>query len=55
MLMKLFHGRTSKEIWALFEEYGKTGIDPSNPIVKYLNLENFIQLALDRDLFDYKT
>eukprot|EP00347_Sterkiella_histriomuscorum_P002769 403366870 len=55
MLMKTFHNKSSKEIWNLFEEYGKTNVDPQNPFIKYLNLENFMQLALDKEYFDQKS
>eukprot|EP00347_Sterkiella_histriomuscorum_P010195 403377241 len=55
MLMKTFHNKSSKEIWSLFEDYGKTNVDPQNPFIKYLNLENFMQLALDKEYFDQKS
>lgn len=39
LLMKVFHYRSAKEIWRLFEEYGESGVDDTNPYLKYLTLE----------------
>jgi len=55
MLMKAIHEKTSKEIWDLFEEYGKTGLEKNNPFIKYMSIESFVQMGIEKELFDAKT
>ncbi|CDW88315.1 ef hand family protein [Stylonychia lemnae] len=55
MMMKSFYEYTSKQIWDLFEEYGKTGLEKMNPFIKYINIESFVQMGLEKDLFDAKS
>jgi hypothetical protein len=52
--MKVFHYRSAKEIWRLFEEYGESGVDDTNPYLKYLTLEQFTQMCLEKDFFNPK-
>lgn len=53
--MKVFHYRSAKEIWRLFEEYVESGLDEENPFMKYLTLESFTAMSLEKDFFNPKT
>ena len=54
MLMKVFHFKSAKEIWRLFDDYAESNIDPQNPFIKYLNLEQFTKMSLEKDYFGFK-
>ena len=55
ILMKNFYNKSTAEIWQIFEDFAKAGLDSEAPSVKYLTLESFIQLSIEKDLFDYKS
>jgi len=55
MLMKIFYQKSTRSVWTLFEEYAKSGLDPESPSVKYLTLDSFTQLSIEKDFFDLKS
>ncbi len=50
-LMKEFDYKNDKETWRLFEEYAESGIDDQNPFLKYLTLETFEKMCMEKDFF----
>lgn len=54
LVMKVFHYRSIQDIYKLFDEYAESGLLEATPHVKYLSLETFSSLSLDKDLFSPK-
>ena len=54
MLMKIFYYKPSKEVFKQFEEYAVVGVDPANPQGRFLTIDQFVQLSLDKDYFTPK-
>jgi len=52
--MKVFHHKSQKDIWKLFEEASEIGLDEQNPYLKLMPLEAFVGISLERDLFNPK-
>lgn len=52
--MKIFHSKKSEESYKLFEENAELGVDEENPGGKYLTIDIFLQLCLEKDLFNPK-